>query len=1011
VSAVACMGSPSSTFDRMSRSERAVFCLVTCLLTTVLVVCLGERVLAPLVYVFRYKTAVLGLPVPQTMLQARWVTVVVLVGGSAACLPLAVLSLRHRNWRIDAYRIRRLAALLATLLALLIVAAAAAWFSASSGVKNRMIRVADAYLRALSDEDGICSERVRSLECPTFDLRLSPSDSVRMAKLYYDYETTGDYVAYMRDNLWRKGTLTYEDRPYRVFVRAHGRQPNYHRDGREFSITVRMRDDASIFWSTRFNLIIYKRIATRPEVNDVLASLFDVPSQKGQLVRLGINDREQSLYYFEHRVKEEFMETEGRASWIRLGNLLNDKSLVLTGVDHDGTRDGVRSAMRSRFRGIRECLPQELAERQFPQHVREEVERRYLALNRCILAQNHEAIDSFFDLDSLASFEALRLLAGHNGHGVMPYNLLLFYDTAAGLFRPVLHRDAIMALLSERPALEKMYFPGNLGVDFAHVLSPLLARNDRIRQEKYRKVWNLISDREKMETLQARLSSVHQFHQSLKEGRPPLLDAAMDSLQIDTGTQESGPVWQTVEANSALLIKHLLKSEPAVQFSRSRNMLFCEISPRSVPALGVKSIVLRAGLNGLQADRIEVGIVSLRDGNWVAPIRHPCSVRRLDSGRVAIEPAQLPGLRMCDGLDRDLEPNARRYLLFVDMRALSDVLQTAKIEALELVNTVTGTDCRFECPDGPIEVSDTEDRILALLADEQAQCEFSAAAYARKHPSVPFVVSASRLLLTGGRVAVEQDMVLPPGVELVLEEGTDLALGPGVSVLVQGSVDVNGTAQRPVTIRQLVQGEPFGSFAAVGDGTTRARLQGLRIAGGSEDSVKGVYLSGALSLHYHSTVTIQDCHVRHATCDDGLNVKYVPAVSIVDCRFEDNAADQVDLDVCSGLVSNCIFQVSNSSDSNGDGLDVSMNEIIVASSTFVGFRDKGLSIGEASKVALVGNTFKACNLGVAVKDSSRCWLGENVFADNRRDLLSYRKKPMWGEGEVVRGSPFTPNQQ
>ena len=101
------------------------------------------------------------------------------------------------------------------------------------------------------------------------------------------------------------------------------------------------------------------------------------------------------------------------------------------------------------------------------------------------------------------------------------------------------------------------------------------------------------------------------------------------------------------------------------------------------------------------------------------------------------------------------------------------------------------------------------------------------------------------------------------------------------------------------------------------------------ISGGSEITKYGLIFTGQCAI-YDSKVSIKNSNFLYSKGDDGLNVKH-SSVDISDSFFGYNRADQVDLDFCTGLISNCIYKPSLS-DPNGDGLDISGSEILVKKS-------------------------------------------------------------------------------
>lgn len=268
-------------------------------------------------------------------------------------------------------------------------------------------------------------------------------------------------------------------------------------------------------------------------------------------------------------------------------------------------------------------------------------------------------------------------------------------------------------------------------------------------------------------------------------------------------------------------------------------------------------------------------------------------------------------------------------------------------------------------------------------------------------------VVADEVRFDGGVFDIKEDLVLPAGKDLFLGAGTTLRIAEGKNIVVNGSLIAKGTETLPITITSLSEA-PFGVVAAVGTDSEKSEIAYLDISNGSEAYVDGKFFSGALNV-YHQDCTIKHSLVERNQADDGMNIKYA-SVLIEECVFQDNWADQIDLDFCTGIVKSSAFAAS-SSDSNGDGLDVSGSNIRVENANFSSFSDKGISIGEQSTMDIVGCTFEGNNKAIAAKDLSTAKVSNCVFKRNESVFALYRKKVIFGGAhmEVASNNEYTEN--
>ena len=122
-----------------------------------------------------------------------------------------------------------------------------------------------------------------------------------------------------------------------------------------------------------------------------------------------------------------------------------------------------------------------------------------------------------------------------------------------------------------------------------------------------------------------------------------------------------------------------------------------------------------------------------------------------------------------------------------------------------------------------------------------------------------------------------------------------------------------------MTISSMDSQQTFGVVAVSGDGRTESSISHLRLSRGSQASIRGAVYTGGLAIHCNGRVVLVDCTIERCDGDDGLNVKY-GEVLLERCTFRDNRSDQVDLDVCTGIIRGCSFQGRD--ENPGDGLDV-----------------------------------------------------------------------------------------
>lgn len=830
----------------------------------------------------------------------------------------------------------------------------------------------------IMDNDREVSFIVKKKQLPLFSLGLSRNDIAHFSDLYQKYEDPayGDPY-YEEHNKWRNAKLIYKDKTYNIKIKAHGKAPSGHRAGKYMSFSIKLKKERSIWNATRFNLIIYNRIQHKRLLIFDLARRFNVLVKPDDLVRVKINNWEEKLYYFEHRLNNEYMESRNRASYKIFGNRRQDhKSSILTYED--------------------EFEPEEFSyyfneifqKQDYPESHREAIYHRYLDINQDIMGNKYRSIGKYFDMDYITSFSAARTIAGHTGHGYTKINFYVYDDIASGRFYPVFTRDNIpseLQLPDSDPIEKQINYWDHL--DSRQRLFDLIDRNDILRQEKYKRIYRFIEENggtigERHKQIIADDNKMHYF------GWIRLLLNKM-GMGIDVA-----PTGHNVE----VLKSYLEKSSPELGVSTSKNILMIDILPRSMAAVGFSRLVLKQPPSILSSDR-QVGFMLFTSvSGKTRSVSEKAGAVSFDTEGIHLTDF-VKDIEFSSAVGREAVRVPRRYHLIFSFD--DDVrLSLGKSDlVMDLENLVTGKKIG---PENITELYDQKADIDSIYKTDIEREKDVYAALRENNSNIHMTITGNReLIIHRGTYLIRHDLVIPEDLKLIIEAGTNLLLGENIALVGYRGIEIKGTAEDPVTVNSIDPDRPFGSIGIMGDGNTISIIRHLRLSHGNERWINGIYFSGGLSLHYNGEVDISDSIISANHADDGLNIKYSNRVTIKNSRFEDNFSDQVDLDYCTGtVISSRFLNNIELSDDNSDGLDVSGSRIIVKDNDFIHFSDKGLSVGENSSVLVYHNTFQDNINAVAVKDLSNVYFMENRFERNSVDINAYQKKPLWGGGAI-----------
>jgi hypothetical protein len=251
------------------------------------------------------------------------------------------------------------------------------------------------------------------------------------------------------------------------------------------------------------------------------------------------------------------------------------------------------------------------------------------------------------------------------------------------------------------------------------------------------------------------------------------------------------------------------------------------------------------------------------------------------------------------------------------------------------------------------------------------------------------------LFISEGSYNILSDVLIDSKYLTFIPQDTRFKLDENINMCMAGSVNISGAKNHEVAFERLNKNKNFGTIAFIGgDPSTKVNINHLNISGGSSSYFMDRLFTSQMTI-INSNVNIKNSTFTESLGDDGLNIKY-SKVEIDSCNFFNNYADQVDLDFCMSKVTNSNFSPS-SVEENGDGLDLSGSFTLVENCIFTNFLDKGLSIGERSKVLLKSNNFEKNKTAVAVKDQSKLFSWENSFIENELDFVSYIKKAIFND--------------
>jgi len=255
----------------------------------------------------------------------------------------------------------------------------------------------------------------------------------------------------------------------------------------------------------------------------------------------------------------------------------------------------------------------------------------------------------------------------------------------------------------------------------------------------------------------------------------------------------------------------------------------------------------------------------------------------------------------------------------------------------------------------------------------------------------PFItMKENKIFFEGKKFLINKPLILPPGKEVVLQEGQVFDLSDGAFILSYSPVIANGTLENPISII---------STSGTGGGIAILQTESKSIINyvdfdNLSNPISGIWnLSGAVTF-YEADVEIKNSTFQNNRSEDALNIVR-SNFFMSDNIFSHTFADAFDSDFSDGYLENSYFN-----DTGNDGVDVSTSNVTVKNTVFNTIGDKGLSCGENSVIMIENIKINHAVIGITSKDFSTI-SGDNVEISNIQiGIALYQKKPEFGPANI-----------
>jgi len=290
-----------------------------------------------------------------------------------------------------------------------------------------------------------------------------------------------------------------------------------------------------------------------------------------------------------------------------------------------------------------------------------------------------------------------------------------------------------------------------------------------------------------------------------------------------------------------------------------------------------------------------------------------------------------------------------------------------------------GIDTLFSCPISLWPRTQFAGRLSHYLPADLLQC------------SVPYEQIGDMLQLKQGTYEVKETLHFPAGLKIHVPAGTTINFIRGAGWISRSPIFLNGSADAPIVFRSEDQtAKGFTVLQAGGSSQIHyATFDGFNTLKMGETT-----LTGAVSF-YESPLTIRHCLIQNNQCEDALNL-IRSDFEIEQLHIQNAPSDGFDADFCKGTISH-----SEVRKTGNDGYDFSGSDIKVYQCNFHQCGDKGISVGEESRVEIERVDVDSATIGIVSKDLSYVRVRSVDLEHCNQGFAAYQKKPEFGPSSIV----------
>jgi hypothetical protein len=558
-------------------------------------------------------------------------------------------------------------------------------------------------------------------------------------------------------------------------------------------------------------------------------------------------------------------------------------------------------------------------------------------------------LDDLLDLDSWAKFDALQTLL-QSDHNDDDHNMRVISDIWKGEFLPVVYEVSTNLDQSEEIIFE---IP-------THSLFKILHKSSNFLSLKYKYLYDYLNEG----ILTKSIDHLEDVKQQLKISWP----RDVNKQQIYLTNR-----WNSEYYLSSMVSKWDKFTDDLV--SRESSMInILNQSPES--SWNLKNSILSLSIKGVTPLVDPVFIVNKRQGDITPNLYFDSD----NNGTISKDDLQIPVSMKGNRMHIEATFFANRGLF----KAAYDDFSTTRIS-----NTVFNL------------ISDQDLSILRGYSNQYFNQERKVIKKSKvlgqtpHRLNVPIFKKNIEREIWSGTINVYETKIITRPIRIL--PGTNILMHNGASLIFKNHVSAIGLPESLIRF-SAVEDEIWGTVALVGPETNNSKFEYMSISGGSGYELPNIKFTGMISVHNTKDISFINIDFsRNFIFDDLVHVVYSQNLLLKNCKITDALFDAIDIDISDVIIENC--KINNS---GNDGIDSMSSLVKIKNSSIKGSLDKGISVGERSKVFVTGTDIYQNKIGIESKDISSVVIYKSSFLNNKKDLNAYKKNWQYGGGGTIK---------